>query len=268
MPPGAHREDPLLVKFNIVRTLRRSLSVLLVISAGHAASAQNITLYPAGDTVALIGSCTPPAFRWTVTSVSPSLDRIVIRPYWSDMGIGVPPDHLIERLDSVTFEIRDSVPQNNYRVRYTDHSRYYPRECFVPADSEFWTAPCAFELTLMVFEDTCVVDSATMPFLGYQFGLAVESEVPLLPAYLRLEQNYPNPFNGSTVVTFRLPGAGRVRLEVFDIAGRSVQTLANEYRSAGVHTIRWEPRALPSGSYFLRLSDGMSQSVLRCCLLR
>jgi len=257
-----------LLRLMVQQTLRRLLFVSLLLLVALVASAQDITLHPPADTIALIGSCTPPAFRWTITKVTPSLDRLVIRSYASSMGIGVPPDHMTARLDSVYFEIRDTVRPNTYRLRYINRSLYYPGECMAPADTEFWVFPGPFELTLLVLEDSCLVDSATMRFMGYQFGLAVKEQASQLPASPRLEPIYPNPFNSSAVVTFTLPVAGRIRLEAFDSIGRSVGILCDEYRHAGVHTIRWEPRALPSGRYFLRLGGGTSQSIVQSTLVK
>jgi spore germination protein YaaH len=47
-----------------------------------------------------------------------------------------------------------------------------------------------------------------------------------------------------------------VTLKIFDVLGREVATLANEMRSAGVHSIRWDASSLPSGVYFYRLRAG------------
>lgn len=45
------------------------------------------------------------------------------------------------------------------------------------------------------------------------------------PRTFRLHQNYPNPFNKQTVILFTLGRAGRVKIDVFDITGRSVGEL-------------------------------------------
>ena len=68
-------------------------------------------------------------------------------------------------------------------------------------------------------------------------------------------QAHPNPFNPSTVITFTLPEAAAVSLEVFDPAGRRVRTLreAESTLCAGTHSIPFDGRDLPSGMYFYRL---------------
>ena len=50
---------------------------------------------------------------------------------------------------------------------------------------------------------------------------------------------YPNPFNPSTNITFTLPEEGRVHIEIFDVLGRKVITLVDEYHQQGSFTVLW-----------------------------
>ncbi len=73
-----------------------------------------------------------------------------------------------------------------------------------------------------------------------------------------LEQNYPNAFNPRTTIAFSTAKAGPVKLVVFDLRGRLVATLVNEFRPADKYTVRWnglDDRGTPvsSGTYFYRL---------------
>ncbi len=72
-----------------------------------------------------------------------------------------------------------------------------------------------------------------------------------------LSQNYPNPFNPSTTVKFHLQQSGLVNLTVFDIMGREITTLINEYKTAGEHEVKFNASQLASGVYLyrLRMSD-------------
>ena len=68
----------------------------------------------------------------------------------------------------------------------------------------------------------------------------------------------PNPARGRVSLTFTLPHAGHVRLEVFDTQGRRVRGLVNEARDAGIHTLPWDlhddgGRALAAGLYLARI---------------
>lgn len=80
-----------------------------------------------------------------------------------------------------------------------------------------------------------------------------------LPRAVHLDQNYPNPFNGGTVFSFTLDERQAVRLEVFDLLGRLISTVAEGTYFAGDHRIAWEAssrdgRPLPSGTYFYKMT--------------
>ncbi len=83
-----------------------------------------------------------------------------------------------------------------------------------------------------------------------------------------LYENYPNPFNGQTTIRFELQRAAHVRLEVFDLLGRKVQTLLNEQRPAGAHTARFNSATLSSGFYFYRLTDGKNTQARKMLLIK
>lgn len=81
-----------------------------------------------------------------------------------------------------------------------------------------------------------------------------------------LSQNYPNPFNASTVIRFTLPASGKVELDVFNILGQNIKTLADQNLSAGYQQIIWDGtdqsgNKVASGIYFYRLkTDSFSET--------
>ena len=88
------------------------------------------------------------------------------------------------------------------------------------------------------------------------------------PSALVLHPAYPNPFNPATAHALELPVAGRVRVEIFDITGRLVQTLTDQVYAAGQHTIRFSADELASGVYFARASSGSLYAVQKLMLIR
>jgi len=70
----------------------------------------------------------------------------------------------------------------------------------------------------------------------------------------KLYQNYPNPFNPHTVISFQIPVAGKVTIKLFDILGREIETIIDEERTAGIHSINFNGNYLASGIYFYSIS--------------
>ena len=82
-----------------------------------------------------------------------------------------------------------------------------------------------------------------------------------VPSSFSLYQNYPNPFNPTTNIRFEIPKNGFVKLVVFDMLGREVETLVNEKQSAGTYEATFNASRYPSGVYFYRLkTEGFSDT--------
>ena len=88
-------------------------------------------------------------------------------------------------------------------------------------------------------------------------SLAVGVEVePYITHNFKLYQNYPNPFNPVTKISWQSPVGSWQVLKVFDVLGREIATLVNEYRPAGNHTVEFNGAGLASGIYIYRLQSG------------
>lgn len=92
-------------------------------------------------------------------------------------------------------------------------------------------------------------------------------------AQIQLAQNFPNPFNPSTSISFSLPASGKVKLSIYNIKGQLVKSLIDDYLEKGIHTARWESRdnsgkAVASGIYYYRLSDGINSLTRKMLLLK
>ena len=69
-----------------------------------------------------------------------------------------------------------------------------------------------------------------------------------------LFENYPNPFNPATTISYTLPQDGKVIIKVFDVLGREVTTLVNEFTTAGKHNVVWDGTNFASGIYFYSIT--------------
>ena len=93
-----------------------------------------------------------------------------------------------------------------------------------------------------------------------------------MPDVFSLSQNYPNPFNPVTKIGFKIPQEGNVKLQVFDITGKSVVVLANEKFTGGEYSVSFSGENLPSGAYFYKMEfsskDQTISKVLKMTLLK
>ena len=77
-----------------------------------------------------------------------------------------------------------------------------------------------------------------------------------LPSEFSLAQNYPNPFNPSTKISFSLPKASELKIEVYSALGTLIKTIASGSFPAGKHTMNFNAGSLSSGVYFYKLTAG------------
>lgn len=89
--------------------------------------------------------------------------------------------------------------------------------------------------------------------LGKESGQEKLDETNLLVSEYGLFNNYPNPFNPSTIIKYQLLKGGHVKLRVYDILGREVKILVDEFQTNGRYEIEFNGSNLPSGIYFYRL---------------
>ncbi len=81
----------------------------------------------------------------------------------------------------------------------------------------------------------------------------INNNVTVTPKDYTLCQNYPNPFNSNTVISVQLPAASDVKLKVYDVQGRKIQTLVEKQLNPGVYEYIFNGNNLSSGIYFYTL---------------
>jgi hypothetical protein len=86
-------------------------------------------------------------------------------------------------------------------------------------------------------------------------GVEDESESGIVHSY-QLMQNYPNPFNPETKISYSIPNPEFVTLKVYDMLGKEVQTLVNEFQSAKTYSVSFDASDLSSGVYLYKLQAG------------
>jgi hypothetical protein len=101
-------------------------------------------------------------------------------------------------------------------------------------------------------------------------GVSETAGTGALPREFALYQNYPNPFNPLTTIVFDIPAgvAMPTDVTVYDMLGREVRTLVNEFKSPGRHSVSFDATGLASGVYVYRLESGEHRVTRKLLLLR
>ena len=106
---------------------------------------------------------------------------------------------------------------------------------------------------------------------GYTIGIKnIGSEIP---KRFNLEQNYPNPFNPTTKIKFDIPSDVKrktlnVKLTIYDVLGREIQTLVNEKLQPGSYEVTFDGSNLSSGIYFYQLKAGNNIETIKMLLIK
>ncbi len=121
-------------------------------------------------------------------------------------------------------------------------------------------------------EDTNAANSGVIAINGasWQDGdlsSGVERIDPIASDF-HLKQNYPNPFNPSTTIEYSIPEGSFVTLKVYNVIGKEVATLVNEFQSAGTYRSEFNAVDLPSGTYFVNLRSGGFSETKKMSLLK
>lgn len=139
-------------------------------------------------------------------------------------------------------------------------------------DSGLWPSSPSASITIIandginearVVADRLVVDNPTR----------VDDKGETLPSGYALKQNHPNPFNPATQIQFDLPKPTQVTIEIYNIHGQKIRSLADEKKPAGSYIVTWDGRMdsgeqAASGVYFCRLVAGDLRQTRKMTLLR
>ena len=108
-----------------------------------------------------------------------------------------------------------------------------------------------------------------VPTIGQENGIVTSvDEEKALPENFPLSQNYPNPFNPVTTIDFTVGHDSFVKLTIFDVSGRKVDVLLNEYTNSGSYSIAWDASRFASGVYFYTFETERERMTRKLLLLK
>lgn len=96
----------------------------------------------------------------------------------------------------------------------------------------------------------------------------IELDNNFLPNSVVLYQNYPNPFNPSTNINFSVPEKQFIQLKIFNLLGKEIKLLVEDYFEAGIYNISFDASELSSGIYFYQINNGSSIQTRQMVLLK
>ena len=92
----------------------------------------------------------------------------------------------------------------------------------------------------------------------YKSNLNIENSSNHIPNNFEISSVYPNPFNPTTTIDFSINKNSNIDFLVFDLNGKMIDKIFSGYKTRGKHSLRWNAKQIPSGTYFLRATSGKS----------
>lgn len=105
--------------------------------------------------------------------------------------------------------------------------------------------------------------NTTNPLVTSNINLMTE-----IPKEFGLYQNYPNPFNPTTSIRYDIPNSSYVSIMVYDVTGKTVETLVDQQLEAGRYEATWDATRYSSGIYFYKITAADFSSVKRMVLIK
>lgn len=121
----------------------------------------------------------------------------------------------------------------------------------------YWTTGNVQKLTNLPVNQILTINECTIGIINNQ-----------IPASYSLLQNYPNPFNPVTQIEYSILKSSNVKLGIYDITGKIVRILVNEYQMFGTYRTDFDGRDLPSGVYFYRIEAGNFTDTKKMILIK
>ncbi|MBN2017725.1 MAG: T9SS type A sorting domain-containing protein [Candidatus Cloacimonetes bacterium] len=136
-----------------------------------------------------------------------------------------------------------------------------------PANNDYhlqWGSPCidAGDPNSPLDSDSTIADMGAY-YYDQSMGIGPD------PQYHQMTLiNYPNPFQGSTIISFSIPQATKVKLQIYNILGQLVEQILNDDLQSGEGSIEWNSGDYPSGVYFYKLSTPQTSLINKMVIMK
>jgi hypothetical protein len=151
------------------------------------------------------------------------------------------------------FEVCDTIP--SYSIDYLEY------------EPPFINGYIYYNLTA-IYENPIGESPPTDTVFSQGPFLNIENEYSEFPHETQLLNNYPNPFNPNTTIEYYIPFQSKVKISIFDILGKKIETLVDEEKISGKYIIKFNGSKFPSGLYYYQLVFGNYSIIKRMVLLK
>jgi len=155
-----------------------------------------------------------------------------------------------------------------------DNNVLYPKQSHHILTIEYDVVQIENEIDSTSIKLTEVVGATCTPvqdaniIAGDDKSILLKKESVMPESGITLKQNYPNPFNPITRINFLLKNDGVAALKIFDCTGQEIETLFNEYKTAGNYEFDFDASNLSSGIYFYQVTSGVSTNIKKMTLIK
>ncbi|MCH7820305.1 MAG: T9SS type A sorting domain-containing protein, partial [Candidatus Marinimicrobia bacterium] len=168
------------------------------------------------------------------------------------------------------FEVKTNLPKEDMEIAIQNIEMVPAGMEVVLIDLDYRIAQDIRKSSLYSFISGTSEDPKRFKLLIGKSGYIGENNdgISVIPKTYSLSQNFPNPFNPTTTITYSLPEAAHVNIQIYNILGERVVTLVNERSDAGSHVVTWNAGNAATGIYFYRIRAGNYHDVKKMLLIK
>ncbi|MFH0736300.1 MAG: T9SS type A sorting domain-containing protein [bacterium] len=170
-------------------------------------------------------------------------------------------------LDYVYFNGIDTIPGAKIEMNDITEIKY---QLITQINNNLLSQGYSLYYKIIATDKAVIPHTVSYPANGYNKFTTVgvdNNEITGNPSYYLLNQNYPNPFNPTTTIEFSIPKQENVKLIVYDILGKEINTLINKEMGAGNHKVEFNATGLSSGIYFYKLKCSGLETITKKMIL-
>jgi hypothetical protein len=229
--------------------------------------------YPKVDTLFISSGCTPPEIICSISNDTSSfIDTVFISAGFNTLLYSPEIEEDDKFFQHAYFLINDSLNIYDYQLWIETDSSSAIAPYLVQLDTAntfWWGHDNIFDLKLIVKNQEIKIDSLSQ-LCETDHGVGVQSNEDKIinPNSPLLLQNYPNPSNSVSLIKYEAKVSMNINLTIYDVTGKSVEVLVDNFHQKGIYHIKWDASQLSSGIYYIMLKGENYSCIRKCSLIK